>query len=113
MLLILLILFLLAYALAYWLHRRGRLDARKDVLAAGLLALACIGYFWRVLVRQLLHAGRRRRPPQLPLADLPLRRGEPAQLASGRCGTRSSTAARRMWPTSRLASSIRPICCCS
>lgn len=49
MLLIVTILFLLAYALAHWLHRRGRVDARKDVLAAGLLALACIGYFWRVI----------------------------------------------------------------
>jgi hypothetical protein len=49
MLLIVLILFLLAYALAHWLHRRRRFDARKDVLAAGLLALACIGYFWRVI----------------------------------------------------------------
>ncbi len=48
-LLLVLILFLLTYALAHWLHRRGRFDARKDVLAAGLLALACIGYFWRIL----------------------------------------------------------------
>ncbi|MFZ2362279.1 MAG: hypothetical protein WA040_23260 [Anaerolineae bacterium] len=48
-LLLLLIPFLLAYALAHWLHGRGRLDARKDVLAAALLALACIGYFWRVI----------------------------------------------------------------
>ena len=49
MLLIATIPFLLAYALAHWLHSRGRIDARKDVLAAGLLALACIGYFWRVI----------------------------------------------------------------
>jgi hypothetical protein len=49
MLLAILIPFLLAYALAHWLSRRGRVDARKDVLAAALLALACVGYFWRVL----------------------------------------------------------------
>ena len=50
LLLLIITLFLVAYALAGWLHRRGRPDWRKDVLAAGLLALACIGYFWRVLV---------------------------------------------------------------
>jgi len=44
------VLFLTAYILAGWLHRRGRSDWRRDVLAAGLLALACAGYFWRVLV---------------------------------------------------------------
>ncbi len=49
LLLLIITLFLVAYALAGWLHRRGRPDWRKDVLAAGLLALACIGYFWRVL----------------------------------------------------------------
>lgn len=49
-LLIALILFLAVYLLAGRLHRRGRPDWRKDVLAAGLLALACSGYFWRILV---------------------------------------------------------------
>ncbi len=44
-----LVVFLIIYLVAGWLHRRGRSDWRKDVLAAGLLALACIGYFWRVL----------------------------------------------------------------
>ncbi|MER2597967.1 MAG: hypothetical protein ABTQ73_00415 [Caldilineales bacterium] len=47
--LILLVFFLMAYGLAGWLQRRGQADRRKDVLAAALLALACIGYFWRVL----------------------------------------------------------------
>ncbi len=42
-------LFCLLYLLTAWLQRHGRPDWRKDVLAAGLLALACIGYFWRVL----------------------------------------------------------------
>jgi len=46
----LLLLFLAAYIFAGWLHRRGRPDWRRDVLVAGLLALACVGYFWRVLV---------------------------------------------------------------
>ena len=48
-LLLLLVVFLSAYALASLFHRRGRPDRRKDVLAAALLALACAGYFWRVL----------------------------------------------------------------
>ncbi|MEA3337449.1 MAG: hypothetical protein U9R25_16235 [Chloroflexota bacterium] len=40
----------LVFLLAYWLHRQGRPDWYKDVLAAGLLGLAAIGYFWRILI---------------------------------------------------------------
>ncbi len=43
------LLWLAAYLLAHWLHNRGRPDWQRDVLAAGILTLACAGYFWRIL----------------------------------------------------------------
>ncbi|MBM4464625.1 MAG: YfhO family protein [Chloroflexi bacterium] len=43
-------LWLVAYAVACWLHRRGRLakDYHRDVLALGIIALATLGFFWRL-----------------------------------------------------------------
>lgn len=43
------ILWVVAYLVARWLHSRGWPDWQRDVLAAGILALACAGYFWRIL----------------------------------------------------------------
>jgi len=43
-------LWLAAYAITRWLHRRGRLaqDYHRDVLALGVIALATIGFFWQL-----------------------------------------------------------------
>ncbi len=43
------LLWLLVYVLAAWRDRRRGSEWRKDALAAGLLGLACVGYFWRIL----------------------------------------------------------------
>ncbi len=44
------VLWLAAYAIARWLHRRGRLarDYHRDVLALGIIALATLGFFWQL-----------------------------------------------------------------
>lgn len=49
-LLVVFLLWLVGYWLASRRDRRRGSEWRKDVLAAGLLALACVGYFWRILV---------------------------------------------------------------
>ncbi len=43
-------LWLAAYAIARWLHCRGRLakDYHRDVLALGVIALATLGFFWQL-----------------------------------------------------------------
>ncbi len=56
-LLLIFLLWLAAYLLTRWLHRQGRADRHNDVLAAGLLALACTGYFWRVLAGDVTMPG--------------------------------------------------------
>jgi hypothetical protein len=49
------ILWLLLFLLAWMLHRRGRLRTpwHLDVAALGLLALATLGFFWRVVIGQV------------------------------------------------------------
>jgi hypothetical protein len=41
---------LVAYAIARWFHRRGRLagDYHRDILALGIIALATLGFFWQL-----------------------------------------------------------------
>ena len=43
-------LWLAAYVIARWLHRRGRLagDYHRDILALGIIALATLGFFWQL-----------------------------------------------------------------
>ena len=43
------LLWLLVYVLASRRDRRRGSEWRKDAIAAGLLGLACVGYFWRIL----------------------------------------------------------------
>ncbi|MGA9350519.1 MAG: YfhO family protein [Anaerolineae bacterium] len=46
------VLWLAAYAIACWLHQRGRLaiDYHRDVLALGVIALATLGFFWQLFL---------------------------------------------------------------
>ncbi len=65
-----------------------------DAAAVLGLALAAAGFFWRVVARPELDAGRRRRPGLLPLPHLSLRRRRACTPAPGRSGTRIFTPAR-------------------